>query len=78
VTPDKLSANFDVYSKGFIEQQNKQVREQGMEKAFNMALQSAQVEMQIYGKPTTDFAKLKKELFKTLAQKYSILVFVKK
>lgn len=65
VQPDKLSANFDVYSKGFIEMQNKQAKEQGLEKAYKLALESAQVEAAIYGKPTTNFTELKKELFKT-------------
>lgn len=65
VTPDKLSANFDVYSKGFIEMQNKQQKEQGLEKCYKIALESAQVEAAIYGKPTTNFTTLKKELFKT-------------
>ena len=65
VEPDKLSANFDVYSKGFIEMQNKQAKEQGLEKAYRLALESAEIETALYGKPTTDFMALKKELFKT-------------
>lgn len=65
VEPDKLSANFDVYSKGFIEMQNKQAKEQGLEKAYKLALDSAQIEAALYGKPTTNFTSLKKELFKT-------------
>lgn len=64
VTPDKLSANFDVYSKGFIEQQTKQIKEQGLEKAYKLSLESAELEMGIYKTVTTNFIELKKELFK--------------
>jgi hypothetical protein len=64
VEPDKLSANFDVYSKGFIEMENKQRKEQGLEKAYKLSLESAQIEAALYGKPTTNFTELKKEMFK--------------
>lgn len=66
VNPEDLSANFDVYSKGFVELQNKQIRQQGLEKAFKFSLDAAQIEMQLYGRPLTKFDKLHEELFMNL------------
>lgn len=66
VNPDQLSVNFDVYSKGSVELQNRQIRQVGLEKAWNIAIQAAQMEQMIYGQPLTKFYELKKEIFANL------------
>ena len=66
VRPEDLSASFDVYAKGASELQNKQLRQAGLLKAWEIALGSLQLEVQLYGQPLTNFAKLKEEIFANL------------
>jgi hypothetical protein len=66
VEPHQLSANFDVYSLGSNELQNKQIRQQGLEKFWALSMQAAQLEQMIYGAPLTKFFELKKELANNL------------
>jgi len=66
VYPDKLSANFDVYSKGSSELQNKQIRQAGLLKAWEIDIQAAQMEAMMYGQPLTKFFELKKEIHANL------------
>jgi hypothetical protein len=63
VYPDELSANFDVYAKGSSELQNRERRQIGLLKAWELGIQAAELEAAIYGQPLTNFEKLKKEIF---------------
>jgi hypothetical protein len=62
VEPEDLSANFDVYSKGSSELQNKNERTQGMLKAWQFTLDEIKVSQQT----STNVNELKKELFANL------------
>jgi hypothetical protein len=66
VEPDQLSASFDVYCNGSTELQNKQLRQAGLMKAWEIALGAVQIEASIYGQPLTKFPELKKEIFANL------------
>lgn len=66
VYPEDLSANFDVYAKGSSELQNKQIRQSGLLKAWEISLGAAQIEAGVYGQPLTKFHKLKEEIFSNL------------
>jgi hypothetical protein len=62
VEPEDLSANFDVYSKGSSELQNKNERTQGLLKAWQFTLDEIKVSQQT----NTNVMELKKELFSNL------------
>jgi hypothetical protein len=62
VKPEDLSANFDVFSKGSSELQNKEQRTQGMLKAWQFTLDEIKVSQQT----STNVNELKKELFANL------------
>ena len=66
VYPEDLSANFDVYAKGSSELQNRERRQIGLLKAWELGIQSAEMEMTLYGTPLTNFAELKEEIFANL------------
>lgn len=63
VNPEDLSANYDVYSKGFVEMQNKQQREQGFAKLMELELKMMPIEAEIFGRPLGKIDKLKEQLY---------------
>jgi len=63
IQPQQLSASFDVYCNGSTELQNKQLRQAGLLKCWEISLAAAQMEAAMYGAPLTNFAELKKEIF---------------
>lgn len=63
VNPEDLSANYDVYSKGYVELQNKQMREKGIANLVEAELKLMPIEMQMYGRPLAKLEKLHEELY---------------
>lgn len=62
VYPEDLSPNFDVYCKGSSELQNKQTRQLGLLKAWDLSIQEISATQQT----TTNIFELKKEIFANL------------
>jgi len=66
IYPEDLSPNFDVYSKGSSELQNKETRQAGLLKAWEISNGAAQLEATLYGQPLTKFFELKKDIYANL------------